>query len=64
MTDDDLPRRRRPYRPDVIRVERGDYQRASHLMKCNVCDCEYIEHEPVTGYEWLHRLCDGRLVKL
>jgi hypothetical protein len=57
-------RRKRPYRPDVIRVDRGDYARVSHQMVCNVCSCEYWEHAPVLGFEWLTRLCDGRLVKL
>jgi hypothetical protein len=64
MDEGPYPQRKRPYKPDLIRVERGDYVRASHLMVCDGCGCMYIEHSPVVGYEWLNRLCDGRLVKL
>jgi len=55
---------RRPFKPDEIRVERGDWQRASGLCRCEICGCEYYAHANVRGYEWLNRLCDGRLVKL
>lgn len=58
------PMRSRPYKPDIIRVERGDYTRASHLVVCTICSCTYGDHPPVLGYEWLTRLCDGRLVHL
>ena len=58
------PTRRRPYKPDIVRVERGDYVRVSHLVVCDVCGYIYGDHAPVNGYEWLTRLCDGRLVKL
>jgi hypothetical protein len=57
-------RRRRPYKPDMIRVERGDFERRATNGTCTVCGCENIEHEPVIGYPWLNRLCDGSLVKL
>ena len=56
--------RRRPYKPDVIRVERGDWKRASGACICEVCRQEFFDHAPVVGYPWLQRLCDGRLVKL
>ena len=56
--------RRRPYKPDVIRVERGDWTRASGMTLCEVCAVCYFDHAPVVGFEWLNRLCDGRLVKL
>lgn len=45
--------------------------RAGSLCVCPVCGCEYWEHPPSPWYidtctntPWLHRLCDGRLVKL
>lgn len=60
MEDSD---RKRPYKPDLIRVERGDWSRASGMCLCDVCATAYFDHAPVTGYEWLTRLCDGRLVK-
>lgn len=65
MRDENSPQRTRPYKPDQIRVEeRNDWRRASHLAICSICGCEFIEHQPVTGYIWLTKLCDGRLVKL
>jgi hypothetical protein len=54
----------RPYKPDLIRVTRGDWVRASGACICEVCGEEYYDHAPVIGYDWLTRLCDGRLVKL
>ncbi len=54
---------RKPYKPDLIRVERGDWIRASGMCLCDVCGVSYFDHSPVTGYEWLMRLCDGRMVK-
>lgn len=56
--------RRKPYKPDAVRVERGDYIRAGGDVMCDVCRCAYYEHAPVVGFEWLQRLCDGKLVKL
>jgi hypothetical protein len=55
---------RRPYKPDQIRVERDDWDRASGDCVCTICDCVYYDHAPVVGYAWLRKLCDGRLVKL
>ncbi len=55
----------RPHKPDRIRViDRGDWTRASGLSTCDVCACTYFDHASVRGYDWLTRLCDGRLVKL
>ncbi|QIG77419.1 hypothetical protein EVB64_093 [Rhizobium phage RHph_TM61] len=57
-------RRFRPYKPDQIRIERGeDYRAGTHTI-CDHCGCEYADHEPVVGYEFLNRLCNGNLVKL
>lgn len=56
--------RRKPFRPDSIRVDKGDYVRASGMCTCAICGCDYWEHATVKGFEWLHRLCDGKLVKL
>lgn len=56
--------RRRPYKPDAIRVDRADWMRASGMSICEVCGVCYFDHAPVQGYEWLRRLCDGGLVKL
>lgn len=56
--------RRRPYAPDQLRVDRGDWNRASGHCDCAVCGLNYFAHVPVLGFEWLTRLCDGRLVKL
>ncbi len=54
----------RPYKPDMIRIELGDYTRAGGDVICDICGCPYQDHSPVVGYVWLTRLCDGRLVKL
>ena len=54
----------KPFRPDTIRVERGDYVRVSGDVECPVCGCEYWMHATVQGYEFLRRACDGRLLKL
>lgn len=59
-----MPERQKPYKPDKKRVDNGDYVRASGLTICPTCGFEYFDHAPVTGYEWLTRLCDGRFVKL
>lgn len=56
--------RQRPYEPDKIRVECGDYHRASGNVTCEICGCNYSEHSKVTGYDWLNQLCDGTLVHL
>ena len=56
--------RRKPYRPDAKRIDAGDWTRASGQCVCDVCGCLYFEHAPVQGFEWMHRICDGRLVKL
>ncbi len=56
--------RERPYKPDMIRVERGEWKRASGACICTVCGEEYFDHAPVVGYTWLTRLCNGNLVKL
>lgn len=55
---------RKPYRPDQVRVDRGDFVRVSQMSTCVVCGCDYWEHAPVQGFEWLRRGCDGRLLKL
>lgn len=64
--DDGVPRpeRLRPYKLDEIRVERGDWYRAGGDCICEVCGCKYYDHQPVTGFRWLRKLCDGSLVKL
>lgn len=54
----------KPFKPDLIRVDRGDYVRASGEVVCEICGCKYWEHPTVHGFEWLHRACDGRLLKL
>jgi hypothetical protein len=55
---------RRPFKPDQHRVNRGDWRRASGLTICAICHFPFADHADVRGYEWLQRLCDGRLVKL
>lgn len=54
----------RPSKADRVRVDRGDYVRASGMVTCDVCGCEYWQHATVQGFEWLHRACDGKLLKL
>jgi uncharacterized protein HemX len=56
--------RTRPYEPDRIRVEEmNDWYRASGDCICSICGRKYYDHQPVTGYTWLLKLCDGDLVK-
>lgn len=55
----------RPYQPDRVRVEEmNDWFRSPPDTICDICGCRYREHQPVPGYSWLHKLCDGLLVKL
>lgn len=55
---------RGPFKPDQIRVEEmADWQRVSDAI-CAVCGCKYSEHQPVPGYPWLRKLCDGELVRV
>jgi hypothetical protein len=54
----------RPSKPDKKRIDEGDYRRASGLVICRRCRYPFFDHPVVPGFEWLHRLCDGRFVKL
>jgi hypothetical protein len=54
-------------------LEKGeeDFRRSASEMVCERCGCQYWEHPPspyyidtLTNLPWLHRLCDGTLVKL
>jgi hypothetical protein len=58
----------RPNRIDRWRVDLGDWTRAAGEAMCNyrivACGRPYHEHPVVPGFEWLRRMCDGRLVKL
>jgi hypothetical protein len=55
---------RGPFQPDVIRIEKmADWHRVGDST-CEICGCRYSEHQPVPGYTWLKKLCDGDLVKL
>lgn len=57
--------RDRAYEPDRIRVEEMcDWERAGGDCQCEICGCKYYAHQPVPGYPWLRKLCDGDLVKL
>lgn len=55
---------KRPNRVDKHRIDHGDYVRASGDAYCKVCGHVYDDHPVVVGFEWLHRVCDGRLLKL
>lgn len=55
----------------VARVESGACPRESELFVragggcvCGQCGAAYWQHAVDSEYEWLHRLCDGRRVKL
>lgn len=54
----------KPFRPDVKRMDRGDWIHSSSQCVCAVCGFQFWEHATVPGYMWMHRICDGRLVKL
>jgi len=54
----------RPSKPDQIRMERGDWSRASGDVVCDYCSCLYYDHPQVPGYPFIRKLCNGRLVKL
>lgn len=55
----------RRYKPDVVRVEQMDDWSDSHPDEiCDICGCRLKDHAPVSGFEWLNRLCDGELVRL
>lgn len=55
---------RGPFKPDQIRIEEmADWYRAADSV-CPICGCKYSEHQPVPGYPWLRKLCDGDLVKV
>jgi chromosome segregation ATPase len=64
LEDEQEADRSRPFRPDQKRMDRGDWSRASQYTVCEVCGCQFWEHATVQGYQWVHRICDGRLVKL
>lgn len=49
---------------DRARIDAGDIHRAGHLTPCDKCGCAYHMHPHVQGALWLHRICDGSLVKL
>jgi hypothetical protein len=52
------------FKPDWLRVQRGDCKADRADAPCTVCGCTFAEHAPVQGYPCLHRACDGRLLKL
>jgi hypothetical protein len=59
----------RPNTIDRLRVNEGDYIRAAGDTECAgtrgfSCGLPYYDHPVVPGFEWLHRTCDGRFVKL
>jgi len=54
----------RPNKIDQARVEKADWYRASGHVECEQCGRPYYDHATVQGFEWLHRLCNGRFVKL
>ena len=54
----------KPFRPDVKRIDAGDWIRSSSQCVCEVCGYQFWEHATVPGYTWMHRICDGRFVKL
>ncbi len=54
----------RPKMPDAKLVGDGRWLRAGGACVCETCGFEYRDHDTVRGFRWLHRLCDGRLVKL
>lgn len=54
----------RPFRPDAKRIDAGDWTRACGQSVCDVCGYQYWEHATVQGFTWMHRLCDGRFIKL
>lgn len=53
-----------PNKVDQRRVDHGDYIRAGGDVTCSACGFLYYDHPIVVGFSWLHRICDGRLVKL
>lgn len=54
----------KPFKGDRLRVDHGDYVRASGLSICTTCGEQLVSHPHVPGFVWLRRGCDGRLVKL
>lgn len=58
MSDERIPK------PDHKRINDGDYIRASGECVCATCQFPYRDHDTVPGARWLHRACDGRLLKL
>lgn len=53
-----------PYEPDRIRVdEMHDFATLKDDV-CDVCGCRFSAHQPVPGYTWLVKLCDGELVRI
>ena len=55
---------RKPFSGYMIRVERGDFVRASGDAFCNVCEIKIYDHPSVPGYGWLRMRCDGTLIKI
>lgn len=49
---------------DEVRLEAGTWFRASGNCICADCALPYWKHPQVLGALWLHRVCDGDLVKL
>jgi hypothetical protein len=49
---------------DEAVLDAGTWFRASGDCECAVCAQSYWKHPQVLGALWLHRLCDGELVKL
>ena len=53
----------KPSKATRVRLDRGDFERVSGMVLCEVCQVEYSDHDPVIGFPWLRHGCDGRLLK-
>lgn len=49
---------------DRRNIEAGNWKRAGGGSLCEQCGYQYYDHRAIVGSGGLHRLCDGRLVKL
>lgn len=64
LEDDHAAANAKPFRPDRKRIDAGDWTHAMSSCVCETCGYQFWEHPTVPGYAWMHRICDGRLVKL
>lgn len=53
----------RPNGTDMDNIRAGRMYRVNHTVSCKACRRPYADHPAIHEYAFLHKLCNGQLVK-